>query len=179
MGFIEKVYNDDNLRDDEINERSIRARAILINSNDEVLMCYSNGLMHYEFPGGHLEEGESLEECLQREIWEETGITIDTKEAEPFYSIKYYCKNYHGENINKLFVIDYYIVHCDTLFDNNNRQLDENEIVEEYECRYIKVDELMDALLESKRTTKEENAVADDMILVWSAFLEQRKKHSI
>ena len=89
MGFVEKVYNYDNLRDDEINERSVRARAILINSNDEVLMCYSNGLMHYEFPGGHLEEGESLEECLRREILEETGIEINPKEAKPFYSIKY------------------------------------------------------------------------------------------
>ena len=179
MGFIETVYNADKLRDNEIDEKSVRARAILINSNDEVLMCYSNGLKHYEFPGGHMEEGESLEECLQREVFEETGITIDTKEAESFYSIKYYCKNHHGSGNNKLFEIDYYIVHCDTLFDNDNRQLDENEFAENYECHYIKVDELMGALLESKRTTLESNAAVDDMILVWGAFLEQRKKHSI
>ena len=69
MGFIETVYNADKLRDNEIDEKSVRARAILINSNDEVLMCYSNGLKHYEFPGGHMEEGESLEECLQREVF--------------------------------------------------------------------------------------------------------------
>lgn len=176
MGFIETVYNADKLRDNEIDEKSVRARAILINSNDEVLMCYSNGLKHYEFPGGHMEEGETLEECLQREILEETGIEINPKEAKPFYSIKYYCKNYHESGRNKLFVIDYYVIHCDTLFDNDNRQLDENEVIENYECRYIKIDELMDALLESKRTTLEKNAAVDDMILVWGAFLEQRKK---
>ena len=112
-------------------------------------------MKHYEFPGGHMEEGETLEECLQREVLEETGIIIDKKEAEPFYSIKYYCKNHHASGNNKLFEIDYYIVLCDTLFDNDRRQLDENEKAEDYECHYIKVDELMSVLLESKKTTLE------------------------
>ena len=32
---------------------------------------------YYSIPGGHLEEGESFEECGIREICEETGIIID------------------------------------------------------------------------------------------------------
>lgn len=66
MKFIEKIYNYDNITPDKIDEVTTRARAILINSNDEVLMCYSNGLQHYEFPGGHLENNETLEEGLKR-----------------------------------------------------------------------------------------------------------------
>ncbi len=33
---------------------------------------------YYSIPGGHLEEGESFEECAVREVFEETGIKIPT-----------------------------------------------------------------------------------------------------
>lgn len=102
MKFTEKIYNYDNLTSDAIDETTTRARAIIINSNREVLMCYSNGLQHYEFPGGHLEKNETLEESLKREILEETGITIDLEKVKPFYTIKYYCKNYHNSGKNRL-----------------------------------------------------------------------------
>ena len=102
MKFTEKIYNYDNLTSDAIDETTTRARAIIINSNRKVLMCYSNGLQHYEFPGGYLEKNETLEEGLKRKILEETGITIDLEKVKPFYTIKYYCKNYHNSGKNRL-----------------------------------------------------------------------------
>ena len=89
------IYNSDNLKDKDIDEKTIRARGLIINSNNEILLCYSNGLSHYEFPGGHLEENETLLNGLKREVYEETGIRVINKEIKPFISIKYYCKNYH------------------------------------------------------------------------------------
>ena len=76
----EIIYNSDNLNDNDIDETTIRARGLIINANDEILMCYSKGLSHYEFPGGHLENNETLTDGLKREIYEETGIKLDSKE---------------------------------------------------------------------------------------------------
>lgn len=44
----------------------------------------SHGAGCWQFPGGHLEFGESIEECAGREIFEETGISIRNIRFGPF-----------------------------------------------------------------------------------------------
>ena len=48
--------------------------------NKQVVMQYrspeENRWSGYAFPGGHIEEGESLAESVIREVYEETGLTI-------------------------------------------------------------------------------------------------------
>lgn len=173
MKFEKKIYNNDNLSDLDIDEKTTRARAILINPSKEILMCYSNGLKHYEFPGGHLENNETLEDALKREILEETGITINDTKINPFYVIKYYCKNYHDSGKNRLVEIYYYVVCCSSMYDNSKRHLDSNEIMQNYECKYIHIDNLRHILIENKKTTQENNSALDDMILIWDEFLKR------
>ena len=43
------------------------------NENNELLMIYRNG--YWDIPKGHLDEGESIEECALREVMEETGVS--------------------------------------------------------------------------------------------------------
>ncbi len=52
--------------------------AAIIIQNRKVLICRrKKGLKNaglWEFPGGKLEEGESLQKCLERELFEELGV---------------------------------------------------------------------------------------------------------
>ena len=78
----EILYNYDNLKLEDIDEVVTRTKGLIINSNNEITLGYSHKT--YQFPGGHLEDGESLEECLLREIEEETGIEIKDAKLKPF-----------------------------------------------------------------------------------------------
>ncbi len=54
-----------------------RAVALVIKGNDVLLMERKNNGRHYfVFPGGGVEEGESIEEAVLREVMEETTLSI-------------------------------------------------------------------------------------------------------
>ena len=53
---------------------TLKAGTILVNiENKKIDLIYRKDKIGYEFPKGHLEEGETLEECAIRETEEETG----------------------------------------------------------------------------------------------------------
>lgn len=54
-------------------------RAIIIHEGHILLIRYKNG-QYYNFPGGGVEDGETLAECVKREVLEETGLTVDVGE---------------------------------------------------------------------------------------------------
>ncbi len=40
---------------------------------------YDTGVTYWLLPGGGIEEGESEEECVQREMWEETNLRVSVE----------------------------------------------------------------------------------------------------
>ncbi len=53
---------------------------VMILKDNRVLLARrkgAHGAGDYAFPGGHLEHGESFEECARREVMEECGVEID------------------------------------------------------------------------------------------------------
>jgi 8-oxo-dGTP pyrophosphatase MutT (NUDIX family) len=52
-------------------------KAIIRNGRGDVLVLKDSGTDFFDFPGGHMQEGESMEAALKREVMEEAGIDID------------------------------------------------------------------------------------------------------
>jgi 8-oxo-dGTP diphosphatase len=67
--------------------------AALVNERDEVLLAQrpegKRLAGKWEFPGGKVEEGESPEDALVREISEELGVTLDAQGIEPFWFLSH------------------------------------------------------------------------------------------
>lgn len=61
----------------------IGAKAIIIN-NGMILLLRKNSGLYWDFPGGRIQEGESVEKALKREVREETKLKI--KGYTQFYS---------------------------------------------------------------------------------------------
>jgi|GEM_PF-149392 ubiquinone/menaquinone biosynthesis C-methylase UbiE/ADP-ribose pyrophosphatase YjhB (NUDIX family) len=60
-----------------VSKPRLTVRTILINDEDKIALMYMSKHKLYLFPGGGVEEGESLEEALKREVLEETGCSCN------------------------------------------------------------------------------------------------------
>jgi 8-oxo-dGTP pyrophosphatase MutT (NUDIX family) len=69
---------------------NIRVYGILMNDKEEVLLSDENrfGREFTKFPGGGLEQGEGLKDCLKREFMEE--LQIDVEVADLIYLTDFY-----------------------------------------------------------------------------------------
>jgi 8-oxo-dGTP diphosphatase len=64
----------------------VAAGAFVTNSHGQVLMINSPRYGDWEFPGGQVEEGETIPHALEREVLEETGIIVQVKSLVGIYS---------------------------------------------------------------------------------------------
>lgn len=87
----ELIINKDNLKQEDVQEVVTRVKAIMINEQNDVLLTYCDD--DYQFPGGHLKNGEDIYDGLIREVEEETGIKSKKEDYHPFMLTKHYEKN--------------------------------------------------------------------------------------
>ena len=158
------LYNPDNLTRDDIDEVVIRVKALIINSKNEITLGYAHKT--YQFPGGHLEDGESLEEGLIREIKEETGIELKERNFIPFQKMTYYTKNYRGTNKNRENDIYYYIIRTDELVNMDNASLTQDEKDGNYTCITIPLNEVEDILIKSISDSPINDVIVHEMLEV-------------
>ena len=158
------IYNYDLLKEDDINKIIKRAKAVIVNSKNEVLLGY--GSKNYQLIGGHVEDGETLLECLHREILEETGININTKDLKPFIRITYYNKDYPNNSDNSKYIANYYIVNTDIKPDLSKISLTENEKEGMFEFKYIPLDKVLNELEKTLLTCTREGVVLDTIDVI-------------
>lgn len=64
----------------------VAAGAFVTNAQGQVLMIKSPRYGDWEFPGGQVEESETIPHALEREVFEETGVVVRLKSLVGIYS---------------------------------------------------------------------------------------------
>ena len=161
------IINDYFLKDEDIDFSVVRAKALLLNSNGEILIAHNNNT--YQFIGGHLKEGESLEECLQREIKEETGIQIKITKP-PFMNIVTYDNDYFDSGKKVKNKIYYYRIETDSNPNFAETNYDELELDTEFKLFYIKIQDLERFLNESLQDKSIDPKIGREMLYVLKEY---------
>lgn len=153
------TFNDDNLSILDIDDRIIKARSIMINSDGKVYLSSYAGM--YLFPGGKIEDNEDICEGLKREVKEETGIELDLDDQEPFLLVQQFIKNYPKRNTdndlsNRLNETYYYLVYTNQSINPDKMELMENELKSNFNTIQVELDEIS-LLLVNNNTTNPRN----------------------
>ena len=122
-------YNDDDLKDNEIDEVITRVKAFIVSSKNNMIVGYTDE--GFQLIGGYVEGNQDLNTALANIIYNECGIALDSKDKiEPFYEVRYYNRDYKGSGINRLSDLIYFVVNTDKLPNYKKLKLSPREIAE-------------------------------------------------
>ena len=158
----EFVINDDSLRDEDIEMKVIRVKALILNSKGNILLAFNNNT--YQFPGGHVDEGEEIDECMKREIREEVGIDVEVN--DPFLSIETYDNNYFGTGKKVLNTIYYYRVFTDLEPDFSRTKYDDLEAKTDFDLFYVDFSNLEKFIISKIDSNEIDPKIAREMLHV-------------
>ena len=167
----ETIYNQDYLKDEDITEVVIRTKALIINDKNIILGNENN---IYQFPGGHLEKNETFEECLKREILEETGIEIDDNEIKrPFMKVTYLNKDWPAIGQNRKSEIYYYLFKTSKNPDMSKVKYTEHEKQGNFKIESISLSESISVIEDNISKNEKNKVIAPDMIMAITEYLHQ------
>lgn len=143
-----------------------RVKALIISSNNKILLA--SNYKDYQFPGGHMEEDESYNEALNRELLEETGINFELKDnLTPDLKLYRYYENYHETKDNTILEINYFIIKSDKYIDINNLSLTKEEKDGDFSLTYINLFEFENLLKENVLINGDKFGIAEEMLEVF------------
>lgn len=167
----EIIYNYAYLKDEDITEVVIRTKALMIN-NKNIILGKENNI--YQFPGGHLEENETFEECLRREVLEETGIEIDDNEIKRlFMKVTYLNKDWPAIGKNRKSEIYYYLIETSKNPDMSKVKYTEHEKQGDFKIESIPLNESINIIENNISKNEKNKVIAPDMIMAITEYLHQ------
>lgn len=167
----ETIYNYDYLKDEDITELVIRTKALIIN-NKNIILGNENNI--YQFPGGHLEKNETFEECLKREVLEETGIEIDDKEIKrPFMKVTYLNKDWPEIWRNRKSEIYYYSIETSKNPDMSKVKYTEHEKQGNFKIESIPLNVSISVIENNISKNEKNKVIATDMIMAITEYIHQ------
>lgn len=126
--------------------KCISCRAIIVD-NGKILLSYESKTGFYMSPGGSLEEGETNEECVTRELAEEAGYT--TEVISPFITVNEYC-------YDTLYISRYFICRVTGTCE---RALTETEQFKGMEPQWVDIDKAEKLFSEYKKHTPDKESL--------------------
>lgn len=163
------IHNEDNLTLNDANRVTRRAKLIVENNSDEILICHMG--VKYFLIGGHIDNDESDEQCLTREVAEESGVILDFSNILPIASSNYINKDYPKNGDITYTNTNYYAIKYDLVPNIEMQNLTEEEIKENFKLMYIPKNEVINFL----ENTKEINATLSDTIMAIKVYLNLQK----
>ena len=161
------LINNKSLNKEDLDYKVIRVKVFFVNSNNELLLAHNNGT--YQLIGGHLKKNETIDDCLIREIREETGIYLKGT-STPFLNITTYDENYFGTGKKVENSIYYYRVVSDAIPDLNNTEYDDIELQSEFNLFYIKLSEF-ETFIKNCITEKNiDKTIANEMLIALDEY---------
>lgn len=163
------IHNEDNLTLNDANRVTRRAKLIVENNSDEILICHMG--VKYFLIGGHIDNDESDEQCLNREVAEESGVTLNFSNILPIASSNYINKDYPKNGDITYTNTNYYAIKYDLVPNIEMQNLTEEEKKENFKLMYIPKNEVINFL----ENTKEINATLSDTIMAIKVYLNLQK----
>ena len=168
----EIIYNYDYLTEEEITEVVIRTKALIINK-DNIYIGNESGV--FQFPGGHLEENETFDDCLKREILEETGIEIEDKEIKrPFLKVVYMNKDWPEKGKNRQAEIYYYIIETNKKPNMKKVNYTERELENNYKVETFPLKNVIQIIKDNIPNNEKNKVISRDMIIAIEEYLYQK-----
>lgn len=165
----EIIFNDENLNRSDVEMEVVRVKALIINSKGKILLAHNNNT--YQLPGGHVEDGEDIEECIRREVVEETGIELDIGES-PFLSITTYDNNYFNTGKKVLNTVYYFRYLTDEVPNLDKTHYDKLELETEFNLFYVDFSTLDNFLKKEMDNGNIDKSIAREMLHVFEVYSE-------